>query len=1166
MVNKKIRSILRKAFVTAVTTALVATTVAGTSVTSFAAVEEDAPEAVVLEETEEVTEPEVTETTEEPEVTEVPEVIEVPEVTEVPEVIEEPEVTEVPEVEPEAEAEGEAEGEAEDEDEAEPVDDEEPEAAEDEDPEALLGLKKAGVLAENSEAESEEAFTLSKSDLKFYVISESDYNPQYIDISIKNTSNKKLTYQVFDVPSYLLFNWDTSVAAPGEEINVRITFNISELNFSGHTYPFSESLTISALDEENEIADSQTIGVTVFKTSAFLYSNSFGYDILHSFGEGREITTQYHGGIGVMETFLYWEKQVGNGEWVKVEEGVFTPGTWRCVAKVQIKEANVNNYALAPTYYIVVEGERWKPIEPSDGRTAYCYSSNCILLEPEEPEEAFTLSQSEIKLYVRSETNYQPGYIDIRIKNTGNKKLTYQVLDAPSYLRFSWGASEAAPGEEISVRILFNIAELNFSGHTYPFSESLTIGALDEENNIVENKKVGITVYNPNGFLSVSSFNYDILQSFGEGREITTQYHGGAGEIETFLYWEKQTDNGEWVKVEEGVFTPGTWRCVAKVQVKEEYVDKVGLYPTYYIVVNNEKWNYIERSDGRTAYCYSRNFTLLDPAKPEAFTLSQTELNFSLHTSPDYPVPTKYDIYIKNTSNENLSYQILNAPTYLNFQWDPSSVAAPGEEIKLVITFNKDRFHYSGDYPFSYNLTINALDEENEVVESKKIGGTISRPISYLGAYSITASISKSFGEGKAIWTYHSDGDELAKTMYWEKQVGFDEWVEIDEGVFTPGNWRCIAIVQVKDKYTDYLALKPDFALHVDNVIWDHLRPCDGKTAYCYRIFTIGEPVIETTGDSLKYELHSLKDIVVRCTCPLDDFEALSIDGVTLEKDVDYTVESGSTVATINGNYLETLAVGAHTLKLNYTGYRSASAELMVEYGPVEIESTADELKYQLRSMNDVVVRCSGALQDFEALSIDAVTLERDVDYTVESGSTVATIKAAYLETLAEGTHTVTFNYVGNRSASAELMVEYAPVEIETTEALKYQLRSMKDVVVTCSGALQDFQALSIDDATLEKDVDYTVEAGSTVATIKAAYLETLAEGTHTVTFYYAGNRTASAELTVEKANNNPCENHNVCDEVITVATQVVIGTTIVTKTILSIISRIVGGFCGFHW
>lgn len=79
-------------------------------------------------------------------------------------------------------------------------------------------------------------------------------------------------------------------------------------------------------------------------------------------------------------------------------------------------------------------------------------------------------------------------------------------------------------------------------------------------------------------------------------------------------------------------------------------------------------------------------------------------------------------------------------------------------------------------------------------------------------------------------------------------------------------------------------------------------------------------------------------------------------------------------------------------------------------------------------------------------------------------------------------------------------------------------------IVMRADGDLAKFQALLVDGKELKRDTDYTVTSGSVIATIKNAYLSTLAAGKHTVTFRYNDGQ-ATADFTVTKASDNGDKN-----------------------------------------
>ena len=86
------------------------------------------------------------------------------------------------------------------------------------------------------------------------------------------------------------------------------------------------------------------------------------------------------------------------------------------------------------------------------------------------------------------------------------------------------------------------------------------------------------------------------------------------------------------------------------------------------------------------------------------------------------------------------------------------------------------------------------------------------------------------------------------------------------------------------------------------------------------------------------------------------------------------------------------------------------------------IVADATDESYKLGTNETAVIYCTGYLNDFTSVEMDGVTVDSS-DYTLEEGSTVLTFKAAYMETLAVGEHTVTLNYSKAGSIDTSLTV-----------------------------------------------------------------------------------------------------------------------------------------------
>ena len=93
----------------------------------------------------------------------------------------------------------------------------------------------------------------------------------------------------------------------------------------------------------------------------------------------------------------------------------------------------------------------------------------------------------------------------------------------------------------------------------------------------------------------------------------------------------------------------------------------------------------------------------------------------------------------------------------------------------------------------------------------------------------------------------------------------------------------------------------------------------------------------------------------------------------------------------------------------------------------------------------------------------------------------------------------------------------YVPATEVTAEDAEYTLESNKDVVITLDTAFDSFLKLLVDGKEVAAE-NYTVVEGSIVLTLKAAYLETLEAGEHTVEVIYNNANVTLFNLTVAEA------------------------------------------------
>lgn len=101
------------------------------------------------------------------------------------------------------------------------------------------------------------------------------------------------------------------------------------------------------------------------------------------------------------------------------------------------------------------------------------------------------------------------------------------------------------------------------------------------------------------------------------------------------------------------------------------------------------------------------------------------------------------------------------------------------------------------------------------------------------------------------------------------------------------------------------------------------------------------EGIVEKNTDKT-YILGSEKEASIYCTYDLEDFVSVEMDGKTVEPS-NYTLAEGSTILTFNPDYLDTLAVGEHTVTLNYTNASVSSVLTIIANTTASEENTTSE-------------------------------------------------------------------------------------------------------------------------------------------------------------------------------------------------------------------------------
>lgn len=97
-----------------------------------------------------------------------------------------------------------------------------------------------------------------------------------------------------------------------------------------------------------------------------------------------------------------------------------------------------------------------------------------------------------------------------------------------------------------------------------------------------------------------------------------------------------------------------------------------------------------------------------------------------------------------------------------------------------------------------------------------------------------------------------------------------------------------------------------------------------------------------------------------------------------------------------------------------------------------------------------------------------------------------------------------------------EAIARLTPPEITAGAGQIFHSGSKRDLVITCSGKLENLTGVYVDNQSVDKS-NYTLASGSTILTLKADYLDSLGSGPHTVKLAYSDGTSAETQFTIQK-------------------------------------------------
>lgn len=164
------------------------------------------------------------------------------------------------------------------------------------------------------------------------------------------------------------------------------------------------------------------------------------------------------------------------------------------------------------------------------------------------------------------------------------------------------------------------------------------------------------------------------------------------------------------------------------------------------------------------------------------------------------------------------------------------------------------------------------------------------------------------------------------------------------------------------------------------------------------------------------------------------------------------------------------------------------------------------------------------AVEPQVTVTVGDKVLTADTDYTLTFENNDKPGDAYAVVTAKEGS-----GYTG--TVRVKFTITEAPKDLYTItkgNAAKWTLKSTKALSFTASGEFAKFVGVSVDGKRIS-DSNYTVKSGSTVVTLKSAYLNTLKKGEHTITIHFDDGKAEGSFTVLDAADGtNPNTGDNI--------------------------------------
>ncbi len=357
--------------------------------------------------------------------------------------------------------------------------------------------------------------------------------------------------------------------------------------------------------------------------------------------------------------------------------------------------------------------------------------------------------------------------------------------------------------------------------------------------------------------------------------------------------WEKYTD-GEWAPASGSVFSDGVYRFACQVRIDGEYGLTYRLAPTLKVKINNIEWTVAGGGENPVVgdtfsyeYICSPSYTIVEPpAAPLAF-----------DDDPDYDIPlshvgtaiTSFSVAGSAMGGKQpYTFSKTSGPAWITVSSAgeiSGTPTTPGANETLVVRVTDSEANYE-EIEIAVGTT--AVDPASRTDVTSVIATSDIADIPAFGAEMACPVITSSDG----IATFTTSGNS-STSWAWAKKNG-TEWEDVS-GTFSEGTYRFSCQIRIDGENGLVYKLAAPLTVKVDGVSWIVSGGGSAPSVYdtfSYDWVTSQEFTIVNETPQIDISAATVTGIEdqVYTAHPLTPVPVVTLGGVTLTKDVDYTV------------------------------------------------------------------------------------------------------------------------------------------------------------------------------------------------------------------------------------------------------------------------------------